>query len=71
MTKGKPAYEPPRIYDVAFVAKAFGKWSSGTMVTILELEKPNDEALVRHIPTKEEFLIPIDLLVRKRVRNRD
>jgi hypothetical protein len=64
----RPAYIPPRVYDVVFIAKTFGKWSSGTMVSIIEPEKPNDEALVRHLGSGEEFLVPIDNLVRKRKR---
>lgn len=64
-----PAYIPPKIGDVCFIAKGFNEWSSSTRVTIIELELPNDEARVLHEPTHKEFLVPIDYLVRKRNRH--
>jgi hypothetical protein len=71
LTRKKPAYTPPRLHDQCFIAKTYGPWSSGTRVEIIKLDMPADYVVVRHTSTGEEFEIELDVLVRKRDRNRD
>lgn len=60
-------YKPPTAGDVCFIRKSFGEWSSGTRVTIVDVE--GDDATVIHDPTGKIFTIDIDYLVKKRDRS--
>lgn len=53
--------------DECMIRKSFGRWSSNTRVTVVS-DVERGEVVVFHEPTKSQFNIPVDLLVKKRKR---
>jgi hypothetical protein len=62
-------YKPPKVGDVVFIHKTYMGWASGTQVTVQEVDLPAETAKVWHGGTKQEFDVPVELLVRKRNRS--
>jgi hypothetical protein len=50
------------------IRKGFGKWSSSTVVELLNQDHKNETATVRHPSSSEVFTVPMDNLVAKRDR---
>ena len=53
-------------YTRVIISRSYGKWSSGTVVELRG--KRGDMAVVHHVPSKETFTVPPDILVIKRNR---
>ena len=65
--RGK-GYKPPQIGDICYVRSGYKEWSAGTRVVIVSDPFYSEDITVKHLPTKVEFVIPIELLVKVRKR---